>query len=204
MSFVLLLYPFHLCPGVLSSPSFYPSILPQPITLVQSPVRPSALYQSNPSNCMHQPICLTHSSPSVPLPLSVVKNIHVNPSPSMFCSGPSKSIYSSPSIGQPLKPFINPWVQSVLVLQLKPPNPSLFEYGGKDFIHPSPLRIPPIQNYPCNQSMPAHRLIINLSITRNPYTQSNVKLSSSHPFPWTTPVYHTIYLARHSVSILWL
>ena len=65
----------HLCPGVLSSPSFNPSI-PQPITLVQSPVRPSALYQSNPlspSNCMHQPICLTHSSPSVPLPLSVVK-----------------------------------------------------------------------------------------------------------------------------------
>ena len=38
---------FHLCPGVLSSPSFNPSI-PQPITLVQSPVRPSALYQSNP------------------------------------------------------------------------------------------------------------------------------------------------------------
>ena len=185
MSFVLLLYPFHLCPGVLSSPSFNPSI-PQPITLVQSPVRPSALYQSNPltpSNCMHQPICLTHSSPSVPLPLSVVKNIHVNPSPSMFCPGPSKSIYSSPSIGQPLKPFINPWAQSVLVLQLKPPNPSLFEYGGKDFIHPSLVRIPPIQNYPCNQSMPAHRLIINLSITRNPYTQSNVKLSSIHPFP---------------------
>ena len=51
--------------------------------------------------------------------------------------------------------------------------------------------------------MPAHRLIINLSIMRNPYSQSNVKLSSIHPFPWTTPVYHTIFLARHSVPILW-
>ena len=101
---------FHLCPGVLSSPSFNPSI-PQPITLVQSPVRPSALYQSNPlspSNCMHQPICLTHSSPSIPLPLSVVKNLYANPSPSMFCPGqyspvpeavhkPMGSVSSSPS-----------------------------------------------------------------------------------------------------------
>ena len=79
----------------------------------------------------------------------------------------------------------------------------MFEYGGQDFIHPSPLRIHPIQIYPCNQSMPAPRLIINLSIMRNPYSQSNVKLSSIHPFPWTTPVYHTIFLARHSVPILW-
>ena len=42
--------------------------------------------------------------------------------------------------------------------------------------------------------MPAHRLIINLSIMRKPYSQSNVKLSSIHPFPWTTPVYHTFFL----------
>ena len=97
--------------------------------------------------------------------------------------------------------LLNSWVQSVLVLpQLKPPNPSLFEYGGKDFIHPSPLRIPPIQNYRCNQSMPAHRLIIYLSTLRNPYRQSNVNLSSIHTFPEQL---QSIYLARPSVPIFW-
>ena len=97
--------------------------------------------------------------------------------------------------------LLNSWVQSVLVLpQLKPPNPSLFEYGGKDFIHPSPLGIPPIQNYPCNQSMPAHRLIINLSTLRNPYSQSNVNFSSIHTFPEQL---QSIYLARPSVPIFW-
>ena len=95
--------------------------------------------------------------------------------------------------------LLNSWVQSVLVLpQLKPPNPSLFEYGEKDFIHPSPLGIPPIQNYPCNQSMPAHRLIINLSTLRNPYSQSNVNFSSIHTFPEQL---QSIYLARPSVPI---
>ena len=160
---------------------------------------------------MHQPICLIDSSPSIlqPSPHDASPFRYQLEKKHSYQSIPLRVLFRSLQVNitqcvhrSTPKPFINPYVQSVPLLpQLKPPNPSLFEYERKDFIHPSPLRIPPIQTYPCNLSMPVHRLTINLSTMRNPYGQSNVMLSSIHMFPESTPVYLSCpALCTHSLT----